>query len=155
MPTMSLYLKDETLNRIDAEVARAAAADKAAGLAGRAVTTRSSYIEGLLVRALDDKSPLSRETIEYHVISLAEEFGAQQVSLFGSYARDEATATSDVDILLDKGEIRGMQVLDFQEKLAQRLGRKVDVVTTAGASKRFLDKIKQDEVLLYAANRAR
>lgn len=152
MPTISLYLKDDVLSKIDAEVERLAAADKAAGLTGRAVTTRSSYIEQLVSSALDKRSPLPLETIEYHVVSLAEEYGAERVSLFGSYARNEATATSDVDILLDKGKVKGMQVLDFQEKLAERLGRKVDVVTTAGASERFLGKIRQDEVLLYAAN---
>ena len=45
-----------------------------------------------------------------------------------------------------------MQVLDFQDELARRLNRAVDVVTTAGASERFLKKIRQDEVVLYEAS---
>ena len=62
-----------------------------------------------------------------------------------------ATGDSDIDLLLEKGAIRGMQVLDFQEELSRRLGRSVDVVTTAGASERFLEKIRSDEVVLYVA----
>ncbi len=151
MPTISLYLKEDVLKKLDAEVTRQAAADKTAGAVGRAVTTRSSYIEKMIVESLKDPDNLTRETIEYHVIPLAEEYGAKKVSLFGSFARGEATAQSDVDILLDKGGIKGMKVLEFQDRLAEQLGRKVDVVTTAGASKRFLDKIRKDEVVLYAA----
>ena len=92
---------------------------------------------------------LSIEQIQRAVVSLAQEYGARYVSLFGSYARGEADAQSDVDLLLDKGAVRGMRVLDFQDELARRLGRNVDVVTTAGASERFLAKIRQDEMTLY------
>ena len=44
-----------------------------------------------------------------------------------------------------------MQVLEFQDRLEQQLNRRVDVVTTAGASPRFLERVKKDEVVLYEA----
>ena len=132
---VSVYLRDDVLRMLDAEVARRAAQERAQGLSGRQVTNRSKLVE----------------EIQYAVVSLAQEYGAQRVSLFGSYARGEADAESDVDLLLEKGAIHGMQVLDFQDELARRLGRNVDVVTTAGASERFLAKIRQDEVTLYEA----
>lgn len=91
----------------------------------------------------------SIQEIKSTVSSLAEDYGAEKVSLFGSFARNEATEGSDVDILLEKGKIKGLQVLDFQEELSRRIGRKVDVVTTAGASERFLSKIHQEEIVLY------
>lgn len=152
MPTISLYLKDEILDKLDAEVSRRAAADVSRGLSGRAITTRSSYIESVLQESLDSRESLSLETIKHFVIELAEEYGAKKVSLFGSFARGDATEESDIDLLLDKGDIKGMQVLEFQDELSKRIGRKVDVVTTAGASKRFLNKISEDEVVLYAAS---
>ncbi len=151
MPTISLYMKDATLAKLDALVARQASQDRASGRSGRQVATRSSFVEQLVESAAQNAGQLTRETIEYYVVSLAKEYGAAKVSLFGSFARGEETPESDVDILLDKGNIKGMQVLDFQDKLAEKLGRKVDVVTTAGASERLLKRIREDEVVLYAA----
>lgn len=150
--TVSLYLHDDTLRRLDAEVARCAAADRAKGLTGRQVTSRSKLIEHIIERHLGTRGGLSLETIRYAVVSLAEEYGAAKVSLFGSYARGEANEASDVDILLEKGQIKGMRVLDFQDELAQKLGCSVDVVTTAGVSDRFLSKIRRNEVVLYEAS---
>ena len=150
--TISLYLRDETLRKLDAEVARAAAKDRARGLSGRQVTNRSKLVERIIEQYVGAAEMLSQEDIRYHVVSLSEQYGAAKVSLFGSYARGEANEDSDIDILLEKGDIKGLQVLDFQEDLARRLDRPVDVVTTAGASERFLAKIRQDEVVLYEAS---
>lgn len=146
---ISIYLSDSALSKLDAAVAKQAAADRAQGLSGRKVSSRSSILEKLVNEALDTDGILDRATISYFAIKLGEEYGAKKISLFGSYARGEATADSDVDILLDKGEIRGMRVLDFQDDLADCLGKSVDVVTTAGASDRFLKKIACEEVVLY------
>lgn len=150
--TISLYLRDDTLRKLDAEVARAAAKDRARGLSGRQVTNRSKLVERIIEQYVGAAEMLSQEDIRYHVASLSEQYGAAKVSLFGSYARGEANEDSDIDILLEKGDIKGLQVLDFQEDLARRLDRPVDVVTTAGASERFLAKIRQDEVVLYEAS---
>lgn len=146
---ISIYLSNAALSKLDTAVAKQAAADRAQGLSGRKVANRSSVLEKLINEALETDGTLDRATISYYAIKLGEEYGARKISLFGSYARGDATADSDVDILLDKGEIRGMRVLDFQEDLAECLGRSVDVVTTAGASERFLEKIARDEVVLY------
>ena len=146
---VSVYLSDEALAKLDAAVTKQAAEDQALGLSGRKVANRSSIIERLIRENLETQGALDSATITYFAIKLGEAYGAERISLFGSYARGEATAESDVDILLDKGKIRGMAVLDFQDELAECLGKPVDVVTTAGASQRFLDKIRKDEVVLY------
>ena len=148
---VSIYLSDDMLALLDAEVNRRASADRLRGLSGRRVASRSSVLQQLIADGLERRAPLDEGTIRYEVVSLAKEYGAAKVSLFGSYARGEATGDSDIDLLLEKGAIRGMQVLDFQEELSRRLGRSVDVVTTAGASERFLEKIRSDEVVLYVA----
>ena len=147
---VSIYLSDSALKKLDAAVARQAAEDRARGLTGRKVASRSSVLQRLIDEGIDERV-LDRATISYYVTSLAEQYGAEKVSLIGSYARGEATPDSDVDVLLEKGRIRGMQVLDFQEELSEKLGRSVDVVTTAGASDRFLEKVKDEAVVLYAA----
>lgn len=152
MPTISLYVRDDVLSQLDKAVEEQAALDKARGLSGRAVTTRSSFIESLIRESLANQKALAVSDIEYYVVSLAEEYGAEKVSLIGSFARGEERPDSDVDILLEKGKIKGMQVLEFQDRLEQQLNRRVDVVTTAGASPRFLERVKKDEVVLYEAS---
>lgn len=147
--TISLYLSDEAVAKLDAAVAQQAAEDRARGVSGRDVTSRSSFVEELIDACPARQPILKREDISYAVVALAEEYGAKRVSLFGSYARGEATPESDVDLLLEKGAIKGVGVLDFQDDLAERLGRPVDVVTTAGASERFLDRISRDAIVLY------
>ena len=44
-----------------------------------------------------------RETVNRR----AREYGAERVYLFGSYARGDANENSDIDLRIDKGEIRG------------------------------------------------
>ncbi len=148
---VSIYLRDDLLRRLDAAVERSAREDRAHGLTGRQVTNRSKLIERIVEGYLNEKTNLDVDEIRYHVVSLAEEYGAAKVSLFGSFARGEASEASDVDILLEKGSIKGLRVLDFQDALSERIGRSVDVVTTAGASDRFLENIRKDEVVLYEA----
>ena len=152
MPTISLYVRDTVLGKLDKAVEEQAALDRARGLTGRAVTTRSSFIENLICDSLANQKKLTVSDIEYYVVSLAKEYGAKKVSLIGSFARGEERPDSDVDILLEKGQIKGMQVLEFQDELERNLNRKVDVVTTAGASPRFLERVKRDEVVLYEAS---
>lgn len=152
MSTISLYVRDDVLSQLNKAVEEQAALDKARGLSGRAVTTRSSFIESLICESLANQKALAVSDIEYYVVSLAEEYGAEKVSLIGSFARGEERPDSDVDILLEKGKIKGMQVLEFQDRLEQQLNRRVDVVTTAGASPRFLERVKKDEVVLYEAS---
>lgn len=149
---ISVYLSDAALAKLDGAVAKQAAEDRACGLAGRKVASRSSVLERLICNGLEGEAVLDRATIQYYVVTLGKDYGAAKVSLFGSYARGDATPESDVDLLIEKGAIRGMQVLDFQEDLSKALGKPVDVVTTAGASERFLSKIKADEVVLYEAS---
>ena len=80
----------------------------------------------------------------------AEKYGAKRVLLFGSYARGEATHKSDIDLRLDKGKIRGLlQLSGFRIALEDRLSLSVDVLTTESLDKDFLNRIQEEEILLY------
>ena len=95
------------------------------------------------------------ETIRAKTIPIAKKYGVRRMSLFGSYARGEADDESDVDILIDRGAMRGMiKYFGFVYDLEDELGCHVDVVTTGISDKEFLTEIKQDEVLLYAEEKA-
>jgi predicted nucleotidyltransferase len=85
------------------------------------------------------------------VAPVAREYGIHKLSLFGSYARGDATAESDIDILIkDKGALRGLfRLAGFHMDLKEKLGMNVDVLTEGGLDKEFLDNVRTEEIIIY------
>lgn len=83
------------------------------------------------------------------VAPLAKEYGAERIYLFGSYARGEETGHSDIDLRIDKGQIRGLALAGLLTDLEDALGLPVDMLTTSSLDEHFLSAIRNDEVLLY------
>ena len=83
------------------------------------------------------------------VAPLAAQYGAKRVYLFGSYARGDMTECSDVDLRIDKGNIRGLALAGLLIDLEEALGLPVDLIPTTSLDSRFLNTIGKDEVLLY------
>lgn len=52
----------------------------------------------------------SVEEIRTIISELAAQYGAERIYLFGSYARSGANIDSDIDLQIDKGPIRGLQL---------------------------------------------
>ena len=76
----------------------------------------------------------------------------QAAYLFGSFARGEASDSSDIDIRLECGSSMTFGMLDkIKEKLEESLGRSVDIVTCRPEHMRprFRDRVQRDEVLLF------
>lgn len=71
--------------------------------------------------------------------------------LFGSHARAEAAADSDIDILveLDYSRPIGLEFIKMQLDLQDILGQKVDLLTENSVSKHIKPHIDQDKVLVY------
>ena len=87
--------------------------------------------------------------IQQIVSDLARQYGAPRVYLFGSYARGDMTSSSDIDLRIDKGAIRGLAFAGLLGDLEDALGTSVDLVSAAGMNEAFLKEIQRDEVLLY------
>src|SRR3990172_1953640 len=67
------------------------------------------------------------------ILRIASLHGARNVRLFGSVARGEATGKSDLDLLVDLEEGRGLlDRVELKHDLQDLLGRKVDVLTDDG-----------------------
>ncbi|MBR2782365.1 MAG: nucleotidyltransferase domain-containing protein [Oscillospiraceae bacterium] len=94
----------------------------------------------------------SVEEIKTIVSSLAQQYGADRIYLFGSYARGDANANSDIDLRIDKGSIRGLQLGGLAADLEDALGLPVDLIPTGSLDVSFLKSIAADEVLLYEAS---
>lgn len=85
------------------------------------------------------------------ITPIAAKYQIAQVYLFGSFARGDYNEESDIDIRIEKGKLKGMFALcGFYTEISEALGRKVDVLTTGSLSEDFLEKIRKDEVMLYA-----
>ncbi len=92
----------------------------------------------------------SIEEIKEKTVPLAKKYGILKMCLFGSYARGEATDSSDVDLYIEKGRLKNLiQYYEFINALEGRLGCHVDVVTTGIGDKQFLHRIYEEGVLLY------
>ena len=94
----------------------------------------------------------SVEEIKAIVAALAAQYGADRVCLFGSYVRDDADSNSDIDLRIDKGSIRGLQMGGLAADLEDALGIPVDLIPTGSLDSKFLNSISDDEVLLYEAS---
>ena len=82
---------------------------------------------------------------------LAKQYGIAALYLFGSYARGEATAQSDLDFRVDRTGMTDLLALGgFCSDLETRFDKPLDVLTTQMLSEDFLSAIRQEEVLLYA-----
>ena len=46
------------------------------------------------------------------VSDIAKQYGVKKVALFGSYSTGKQTSVSDIDLLIDKGDIKGLFVLN-------------------------------------------
>ena len=90
--------------------------------------------------------------IQAVVAELAEKYGADRVFLFGSAARGEMNAVSDIDLRIDKGSIRGIELAGLLLDLEDALGVPVDLIPTGSLDAAFLSSIHRDEVLLYEAS---
>lgn len=91
------------------------------------------------------------EELKNIIVPIAEKYQLSQVYLFGSFARGDYDEDSDIDIRIEKGNLKGMFALcGFYTELEEVLERKVDVLTTGSLSESFLENIKKDEVMLYA-----
>ena len=70
------------------------------------------------------------DKLQAHKQTLAERFGVTGLALFGSFARDQATDGSDVDILVTfDGPATSKTYFGVQFYIEDLLGRPVDLVT--------------------------
>ncbi|MEQ8961200.1 MAG: nucleotidyltransferase family protein [Coleofasciculus sp. C2-GNP5-27] len=94
---------------------------------------------------IDERLLTKRESI----LQTAAKYGAYNVRIFGSVARGEADANSDIDFLVEMEPGRslfdlGGLLMDLQELL----GCPVDVVTEKGLRKRIRERVLSEAISL-------
>ena len=95
--------------------------------------------------------PYTLQEIREIVSKLAEQYGVKRIYLFGSYARGDTTDSSNIDLRIDKRNVKGLQLAGLLLDLEDSSGMRVDLIPTTSLDQQFLDSIK-NEVLLYEAS---
>ena len=80
---------------------------------------------------------------------IAADHGALSVRIFGSFARGEENAYSDIDLLVELEPDRSLlDIIALKYEIEELTGRKVDVVTTKGISPYLAEQIIREAVPL-------
>ncbi|MHA7864829.1 nucleotidyltransferase family protein [Flagellimonas marinaquae] len=79
-------------------------------------------------------------------VLLKERYPIASMALFGSYARNEQTPTSDVDIMVEFDGKIGVKFIDLANELEKALGIKVDLVSKKGIKEQYLNTILSDMI---------
>jgi hypothetical protein len=96
---------------------------------------------------MDRKATLEQKRTE--ILSLADRYGVRRIRVFGSVARGQADAASDVDFLVELGpQVSVLDLGGFLAELQQLLGCKVDVVTVNGLRPRIRQRVLEEAVPL-------
>lgn len=86
-----------------------------------------------------------QRTIIKHKAYIAEVFLVEKLGLFGSFARDEQTEESDIDLLVEFKQPVGFEFIELKEYLESLFQKPVDLVT-ANALKPFMKEQVMNEV---------
>lgn len=79
-----------------------------------------------------------------HAVEMAQRFQIRQLGLFGSYARNEASLQSDVDILVDFKQPTFDNYMDLKFYLEDLLHRKIDLVMADTLKPRLKPRILRE-----------
>ncbi len=86
------------------------------------------------------------ETLKQHQTVL-KDLGVRSLALFGSVARDEATASSDIDIVVEfEPPITFDRYMDVKFYLEDHLGKKVDLVSWKSLKPQLREVVEKEAV---------
>lgn len=79
---------------------------------------------------------------------LATKFNVDKIGYFGSFARNEETESSDIDIIVSFKKPLGWAFFDLQSLLEKELNRKVDLVSVNALKEQLRDRILNEVIYL-------
>ncbi len=80
---------------------------------------------------------------------LKENFGVISIGLFGSYAKNQQTTDSDIDLLVEFSEPRFDWIANLYEHLENKFNKKIEIVRRRHLLKsRFANRVEQE--IIYA-----
>lgn len=85
--------------------------------------------------------------IKPQIIKIIKKSGIKKAGIFGSYARGDQKASSDIDILIEPtNEMGFFEVVKLEDELKEKLKKKIDLLTYASIHKLLKKRILHEEV---------
>lgn len=94
------------------------------------------------------------DEIKKVVTPIAKSHGVKTLSLFGSYAKGLQNEKSDLDFMIESGDIDSyFKYISFVNELEKVFQCHVDVITEGIEDKNFLKNINKDKLVVYDRER--
>lgn len=97
----------------------------------------------MIMKSLEDIKGLLESRKGYFF----KEYPIESLAIFGSYARNDQTEDSDLDVLVTFNGKIGIRFIDLADEIEELIGFKVDLVSKNGIKDRYYELINPD--LIY------
>ena len=90
------------------------------------------------------------EGLKKRILPILATYGVAKAALFGSVVRDDFSAKSDIDVLVEFTERKSLlDIIGLEQDIEDQLGRDVDLVTYDSLHRLLKDKILTEQVPIY------
>ena len=98
-----------------------------------------------------EKTIFTLEEIKERIKSVKEKYNIESIYIFGSYARGEATETSDIDLYCSPGNVKGLiERVGMIQNFETVLDKKVDLVIIGSQmNDAFKTEIEKDMIKIF------
>lgn len=88
--------------------------------------------------------------IREKIIEILKQYGIKRISVFGSYARGDATTESDIDLIVEFPESTSLlDHVGMEIELSELLNKKIDILSQNGISPYIKEKILEEAIVIY------
>jgi predicted nucleotidyltransferase len=105
------------------------------------------HLYSISIQRIMNQVPAIKNRLLDHKKSLFQKYPIKELAIFGSYARNEQSPTSDLDLLVEFHSRVGSEFIELGDELEDLLGIKVELVSKKGIKPRSLEQIKGE--LIY------
>ena len=93
---------------------------------------------------------LTLDEIKRRLSPFINEYGISKAGIFGSYARNQASEGSDLDLIIDfQKEFGLIKLLNLKLLLEEKLGKKVDIIEYSCLNPDIADSVLKEVIVLY------
>ncbi|HLB52473.1 MAG TPA: nucleotidyltransferase family protein [Chlamydiales bacterium] len=99
---------------------------------------------------MSQKTSCTLDWIKKKVLPILKKHTVKKAAIFGSFARGESKAKSDIDIVIQyKSKTKSLfDLIDLKSDLEETLGRKVDIITYNSIYWRLREQILAEQVVI-------